>query len=939
MAAEDIDDFWLPENDDQVGGLTDKEWRVYRETLRLTTAEKWLVQKLIAGKWADFGFSSSKDGSATRQDVRAEVLMALINGCLYRKRGDAQETVELPATGVRVRNARFVDGANAIADLRLDDMLSGDVARSLSLALEACVFSGLDLTNSRLARLSLNGSRLARGGCGLIFNNAVFAGPVTICDFSAERPGDPCTLVARDASVEGSLRLRHSIFEGKPRDISLGPNAAFEDRSDVAVDLERTRVGGSVDASGARLGCMTGAALVATRLFIGGDLKLSVSRGQPFTSNGVLGLGGARIEGNCILDGAQLTALESTILAQSLTIGGSLTGRSFNSSGGRLRFTSAGRLHLHQCKIGGNLEFVGAELRAPAPADERGELSKGSSLYLRNATIEGDVKLEAGTSEGSNQLRFQSRGTIVLEGAKVGGAVFVRGAEIIAPEATNYAFSASHLVVAGDMRVAAHLGVGFAADGALNLSDAQIAGELTLKGVRLDSIEQNALLLVGAKMGQLRITPDVVGGEMRQSSIAGSINLSGATIERELTLFGVVITTKRRTQEENHEDGVAIYAREASIKGSTRLGARSKGAGRPEQCLSVRGQIDFVGARFGSDLELLNLELTADRESLSWSNMRPALTLEGAAISGALEVTNLSVESRKQGIVDLRGCSCRMLDDDGGSRWLGDDVGRKPQLLLNHFVYASASRLSGDKLPGIRRRISRLAGKSDACFSRERWLRQQYDADHPTARAFAPQPWAQAFKAFRDEGAVDDARKLAITKLGIEARLLRSGWLPFGWTRCVVSWFEEILFGFGLSAKRALASTTIILLLGWWGVHYANSNAILVVDATPIASVVPQGRDVILPQLTSTDQVAGDLPCGDTVNEFFYAVDVFIPLVDLRQESRCQVRSPTSEDEKSKAAEIRLWTAAKALFSLLGWISVSMTILTLSGVFRRNVES
>jgi len=60
-----------------------------------------------------------------------------------------------------------------------------------------------------------------------------------------------------------------------------------------------------------------------------------------------------------------------------------------------------------------------------------------------------------------------------------------------------------------------------------------------------------------------------------------------------------------------------------------------------------------------------------------------------------------------------------------------------------------------------------------------------------------------------------------------------------------------------------------------------------------------------------------------------YATDVFIPLIDLRQESRC---SPSTE---ARASWLRY---GKALYAVLGWVVTSMTILCVTGVLRRRSE-
>jgi hypothetical protein len=38
-----------------------------------------------------------------------------------------------------------------------------------------------------------------------------------------------------------------------------------------------------------------------------------------------------------------------------------------------------------------------------------------------------------------------------------------------------------------------------------------------------------------------------------------------------------------------------------------------------------------------------------------------------------------------------------------------------------------------------------------------------------------------------------------------------------------------------------------------------------------------------------TDRMSANIRCADNINEILYAADVFIPLIDLREENKCEV--------------------------------------------------
>ncbi|MDX2233853.1 MAG: hypothetical protein NW200_05090 [Hyphomonadaceae bacterium] len=198
------------------------------------------------------------------------------------------------------------------------------------------------------------------------------------------------------------------------------------------------------------------------------------------------------------------------------------------------------------------------------------------------------------------------------------------------------------------------------------------------------------------------------------------------------------------------------------------------------------------------------------------------------------------------------------------------------------------------------------------------------------------------------------------------------GMWPQGWTVCATlagllalviygPWMLNALyhhlFGHGLYTRNALATFASCLLLGWVGAEVANRGtvfgfvrfgdpaydqvyggakaSILVRDVTNTPDVIVQPDEPNAPPRLGwlLDEVRGEnfvdeLPCASEIQPFLYATDVFIPLVDLRQESQCRPRGDAVG-----------WNVAKALYALLGWIVTSLTILTVSGVLRRRSQA
>lgn len=215
-----------------------------------------------------------------------------------------------------------------------------------------------------------------------------------------------------------------------------------------------------------------------------------------------------------------------------------------------------------------------------------------------------------------------------------------------------------------------------------------------------------------------------------------------------------------------------------------------------------------------------------------------------------------------------------------------------------------------------------------------------------------------------------------------------------------------IRFGFGYlrSPLRAIVTLLAAFVVGWWGVSTANRHEMLVIDAEAVAPVVspephahqpnsgkPGGRPAKAPLLPGSQvpatAVVRELSCAPIASEPLYALDVLVPLVDLREESRCEVRrlplphEPTGEAHQASRSQLkgatlwllgcdeevlrteaarpvrrkglcgladsfpafivddhRFWWWLKALYAIAGWFIVSLALLTFAQVNRTHGE-
>jgi hypothetical protein len=248
---------------------------------------------------------------------------------------------------------------------------------------------------------------------------------------------------------------------------------------------------------------------------------------------------------------------------------------------------------------------------------------------------------------------------------------------------------------------------------------------------------------------------------------------------------------------------------------------------------------------------------------------------------------------------------------------------------------------------------SKRRREEPAWKARSRWFLLQYERYRPTRSEFHPQPYEMVASIYRQQGQFEDSRKITILKLDAH----RKTKTPI--LGRPVLWLYRLTFGYGLSIPRALATFVLSLCIGWFSASWANRHGILVLNVTPDYLAEHRG---------------GPPPPPDRgISPFLYALDVFLPLVDLHQEDRYTVSSApltaaieihgtelttrtrgaflrpvsaainwltgrlaTALDPLSK--NLRFWRFAKATYAFLGWIISSLTLLTITGVLRRQAE-
>jgi len=225
---------------------------------------------------------------------------------------------------------------------------------------------------------------------------------------------------------------------------------------------------------------------------------------------------------------------------------------------------------------------------------------------------------------------------------------------------------------------------------------------------------------------------------------------------------------------------------------------------------------------------------------------------------------------------------------------------------------------------------------------------------------FEPQPYAQAAAVFRVEGAAELARNIDLVQRRMAGR---KDAMDAGLRRPLI----ELLYGlygmlsrYGLSPVRTFIWMLVFVAVGGLMTDAANRKGLLIVDATPVVQSVQEGEGRPGELGYASDppgRRAGELLCGDAVEPVLYAADIFIPLLDLEQASRCMIRPAGSPipapaaggapgDTKGWLARLRtiahdlvpdnvvLWHWMQSLYAIMGWVMVSLFVFTLTHKLR-----
>lgn len=672
------------------------------------------------------------------------------------------------------------------------------------------------------------------------------------------------------------------------------------------INLVGADIVGAVDCSGASLGGGRGDALTGAGMKVGFGVLL----GSGFTAAGAVDLRGADISANLVChNGTQLNGVNAdgnALNATSMKVGGYLR---FNDG-----FTAAGAVNLVDADITADVEVLGVQLG--------GANITGSSLTARGIKIGGNMVLGDGLA---------ATGAINLEAADISANLVFRGDTRI-----NGVNADGNALQAGGMTVGGHVLIrdNFAAQGAVCLIDADVAGNLECRGVQLHSNNKagSALNAERIKVGSQVFLDQGFSAEgtiyLLGANIAGNLECRGARIRSKIdrraiyaermTVGGDVYLDTTARQDKFTAEGT-VYLLKANIGGI--LSCR----GAQLKTLSGAGNVFFAERmNVGSNVYLSDGFSASGNIQLKEATIGGSLEIEPYALEkdkrlSALDATDIRVsgrlrwapETQTQGRVSLEGATVGQLEDS----WTEPDGGRREngywptggRLCLDGFTYGS---LAGNNQPDVRQRLQWIRSQLRPKLP-EPWvdIRTYAGPANFGERGFAAQPYKQLTQAYQHVGKDTEARKVSIAQ-----RRDRRKYGHLTWYRKMFDWLLDFFVGYGYETWRAGAALLVL-----FGIVFT-----LMLVAMNNNAFEPVQNATLLHPAPSAARCRSGYPC---FNPLGYTIDTVIPLIDVHQVDYWGPNAKTS------------WGLACVyityLGTALGWFFATLTVAGATGIIRR----
>ncbi|MDD7965499.1 hypothetical protein [Actinomycetospora lemnae] len=755
-----------------------------------------LVTQLIAGEWLnlvpDYEWHVPVGEAAMREwgrdhDLDAEDLRALLLG-----RGlPDQETVD--PRGVQLRGARIVgrldlDQLSAtvpltLVDCRLDEGVTAQAAHLPHLALHRCCVSTIYSSALNAAGIRLDDD--------LHLTSSVLTTTAT----------DTFAVSLAGARIEGDFNCSGSKL------VNESGAALVADRAEItgevsfsggfsalgagmasAVRLRGARITGELWCREAELVNESGPALDATGVHVGRDVVLAaelIARGSG--ENGAVLLNPANIVGSLVCAGAQLVNKSGPALsADGVQVGGDVFLTTEFSASGASKRPAVG---LSRARIGGALVCDRAELVNDSGPALTAPLSRVGSAVLLSKEFR---------AHGSGK-----DGAVGLTGAHIIEMLSCEGVELV--NECGPAISAPGLQVGSDVILLGFTAHGSGENGAVRLPGANIAGQLNCQDAELVNDSGPALLADG-----IQVTRDVILQGVRARGVGenGAVRLSGARITGQLNC---------RSAEVVNDSGPALTADGLKVSQLVAMdcGFTARGSGE-------KGAVRLLGAHIDGQLICRGAELVNDSG--------PALTADGLQVSRevALDSGFSAHGSGQDGAVRLLSahitgqlnCQGAEMVNKSGPALVADGIHVSGGSILDggfpgHGGCGAVISLRGAKLETLRLDGStesteqwNLDGATYTGIPRPddvRWWLTLLGSRTP---GYAAQPYQQLAAAYRAAGHDRDVRDILIAQRRDQIHRGRLSWSEKAWAT-----FTGWMLGYGWKPWRALYGLIAVFVL------------------------------------------------------------------------------------------------------------------------------
>jgi len=492
-------------------------------------------------------------------------------------------------------------------------------------------------------------------------------------------------------------------------------------------------------------------------------------------------------------------------------------------------------------------------------------------LFFGGTTIKGHLNADRSRIAGSVQLNngFHSHGRVDFLQTNIGGSLNCRGGEF--ENLDGYALAADGADITGGVFLNADQNQRFQAKGQVRLLGVNIGGNLECSGGEFENPDGYALAVDGADItGNIFLNAD----QNQRFQAIGQVRLLGVNIGGDLNCRG---------GEFENPGGYALAADRADITGNIFLNADQN------QRFQAKGQVRLLGVSIGGNL------------NCSGGEFEGGFSLQSARLGGWV-FRNLYEskpnKDRAYRFLDLTAARVEVLVDDAAA------YRRFGGLSLQGFTYQS------------------FAGPSptDAPTRLEHFIRRQSESLRAN-----PQPYERLAAVLRRAGHRRDAEDVLIAYRQAErkARPRR---------RRALSWLHDKLLGYGYRWKRPL----------WWSIGFVLVSAMFFQGAYHREQIVAFNRLGHIGEGPYFDDVpGGDAPPDKPMvidhrnsewypsfKAFIFAVDVYVPLVDLEQTKYWQ---PIAN--RSGWSRFATWLMRISIG--LGWMFTTLFVGGLATMVRR----